>query len=106
MQQLIAAKLTETFSPTHLEIINESKSHNVPQGSESHFKVVCVSSAFEGLSSLKRHRAVQAVLKDELAGGFQGGGIHALSITALPPSKWDLNPSVEESPQCLGGSKR
>lgn len=61
--------------PTHLEVINESNMHNVPKGSESHFKVVVVSMDFENLSLIKRHRMVNDVLKDELA-----GGVHALSI--------------------------
>ena len=39
VQQRIVTKLTEVFSPTHLEAINESDMHNVPAGSETHFKV-------------------------------------------------------------------
>jgi len=40
----------------HLEVINESHKHNVPEGAESHFNVVIVSSAFEGKKLLTRHR--------------------------------------------------
>ncbi|MFT6899708.1 MAG: BolA protein, partial [Paraglaciecola sp.] len=43
IQDRIQGKLTATFTPSHLEVINESFMHNVPQGSESHFKVVIVS---------------------------------------------------------------
>ena len=34
--------------------------HNVPPGSETHFKVLIVSSSFAGLPSLARHRLVNA----------------------------------------------
>ena len=63
------------FQPSHLEVINESNMHNVPKGSETHFKVVVVSDSFEGLSLVKRHRAVNEVLAQELQ-----SGVHALSI--------------------------
>lgn len=61
--------------PTHLEVFNESYMHNVPKGSETHFKVVVVSEEFDGVSLIKRHRMVNNALRDELA-----GGVHALSI--------------------------
>ena len=68
------------LQPTHLEVINESNMHNVPRGSETHFKVVVVSSAFEDLSLIKRHRSVNDVLKSEL-----DGPVHALSIQVIYP---------------------
>ena len=61
-------KLTEAFAPQHLEVINESSGHNVPAGSESHFKVVVVSERFAGQAPLERHRLVNTALADELAG--------------------------------------
>ncbi|WP_373054340.1 BolA family protein, partial [Thioalkalivibrio sp.] len=39
MQETITRKLEERFAPEHLEVVNESHMHNVPPGSESHFKV-------------------------------------------------------------------
>ena len=45
-QDIITQKL-QALSPEHLEVINESHMHNVPEGSESHFKVVIVSDAFK-----------------------------------------------------------
>lgn len=33
----------QKLSPSHLEVVNESYMHNVPKGSESHFKVLVVS---------------------------------------------------------------
>ncbi|MFM8314373.1 MAG: BolA/IbaG family iron-sulfur metabolism protein, partial [Deltaproteobacteria bacterium] len=35
----IQKKLTGAFSPSFLEVINESHQHSVPANSETHFKV-------------------------------------------------------------------
>ena len=48
LQEAITAKITEAFTPEDLKIMNESHMHNVPSNSETHFKVVVVSEAFEG----------------------------------------------------------
>ena len=47
IQQIIEDKLTRVLVPDHLEVINESGNHNVPQGSESHFKVTLVAKSIE-----------------------------------------------------------
>ena len=49
-------------------------------GGESHFNIVVVSDAFEGQSRLARQRAVNDLLRAELA-----GPVHALSVRALTP---------------------
>ncbi len=49
--------------------------HNVPAGSESHFKVVDVSDKFEEQNLITRHRMVHDTVKEELC-----SAIHALSI--------------------------
>ena len=97
----IEEKLIRNFGPTFLQIINESNNHNVPKGSETHFKVIIVSKDFEDVSLLKRHRAVNDCLKEELA-----QSVHALSIVAKTPAQWAENSKVEKSPPCLGGSQR
>ena len=71
MQQTISEKLVQAFAPEHLEVINESHMHNVPEGSESHFKVVLVSDSFKGKMPLARHRLVNAALEEELKGKIQ-----------------------------------
>ena len=53
MESLIRRKLTDYFNPKHLEIVNESYMHNVPKGSETHFKVLVVSDKFENVSLLQ-----------------------------------------------------
>ena len=100
-QSIIIKKLDGAFSPDHIEVINESASHNVPEGSESHFKVVLVSRNFEGQSAVKRHQSVYAVLAAELQ-----SGVHALALHAYLPYEWKKQQSVPNSPDCLGGSKQ
>lgn len=53
IEKAITDALTENLSPVHLEVINESYMHNVPKGSETHFKVLVVSSRFESLPLIK-----------------------------------------------------
>lgn len=57
VQGRITTKLG-TLNPVHLEVINESYKHKVPQGSETHFKVVVVSEAFQDKPLLDRHSIV------------------------------------------------
>jgi len=100
IQRLIISKLTKTFQPVYLSVINESSNHSVPKGSETHFKVTIVSELFNDLKLIDRHRAVNECLIDELK-----TDIHSLSITARTSSQWSQNSIVEKSPNCLGGSK-
>jgi BolA family transcriptional regulator, general stress-responsive regulator len=73
----------------------------VPKDSETHFKVVVVSHAFEGRTLVKRHRMINEILADELR-----GGVHALSIHAYTPDQWTAHGGeAPKSPPCLGGSK-
>lgn len=96
VQQTIEVKLSRGLNPQHLEVINESDRHNVPAGSESHFKVVLVSEAFEGMSLVAQHRMVYSLLSDELE-----NTVHALALHTYSPSNWrSVSP---QSPECLGG---
>lgn len=38
----ITKSIRDNLQPIHLEVINESYMHNVPKGSETHFKVLVV----------------------------------------------------------------
>jgi len=100
IQQTITSKLEQALSPEHLEVINESHMHNVPEGSESHFKVVIVSDAFKDKMLLARHRMVNKVLQEELE-----GGVHALALHTLTMEEWFEKGKAPESPPCEGGSK-
>merc|ERR1712050_92810 len=89
--QAIQNKLMEKFNPVHLEIINESYMHNVPKGSETHFKVVVVSEKFNDMKPLiKRHRAINEILAEELK-----TGVHALSIIAKSPAQWNPDSTID-----------
>lgn len=100
VQQTITQKLTIALQPLHLDVINESGSHHVPAGSETHFKLVIASLRFEGQSRVQRHRRVYDILAEELA-----GGVHALAIHTYTPEEWQGSQAVPASPDCLGGSK-
>ena len=99
-QRAIEERLTQVFSPVHLEVLNES--HGRKQD-ESHFKVVIVSDAFEEQRLIKRHRAVNAALCDE-SGTLP---FHSLSIgAAKTPAEWSASADVPASPKCAGGDGR
>jgi len=99
LQQRIETKLRESLDPSHLEVINESHMHSVPKGSETHFKVVVVSSRFDGMSPVKRHQLVYGALAEEMR-----GGVHALAITSRSPAEWTASPEANASPKCHGGT--
>ncbi|MGU9977445.1 MAG: BolA family protein [Candidatus Oxydemutatoraceae bacterium WSBS_2016_MAG_OTU14] len=102
IQQIIESKIrTSKLVPEHLEVINESDKHNVPEGSESHFKLIIVSAEFSRQSLINRHRMVNEVLAEELA-----NNIHALALRTLSPEEWvEKGQSTAPTPPCLGGSK-
>lgn len=99
---VIEQKLLNAFEPLHLDVINESNNHNVPPGSESHFKVVIVAKAFEGERLIKRHRLINAVLSEELA-----EKIHALALHTYTEEEWRKmhGDNIPSSPNCMGGGK-
>lgn len=99
VQQSIESKLHSQLAPQHLEVVNESHMHSVPKGSETHFKVVVVSSRFDGLSAVRRHQLVYGALAEELR-----SGVHALAITSRSPDEWAQLPEANMSPACHGGN--
>ena len=101
MREQIEEKLAE-LSPLHLEVIDESGNHNVPERAESHFKVVIVSRSFYGERLLTRHRRVNEILKAELA-----GSVHALALHTYTEDDWKQRfGEAPMSPPCLGGSTK
>lgn len=102
IQSTIEDKLANGINAMHLEIINESNNHNVPPGSESHFKVVLVSDDFEGQTLVARHRAINKLLEDELK-----NEIHALALHTYTESEWrKRHGEAPLSPPCRGGAKQ
>ena len=78
--------LTQAFTPTRLEVINDSAKHRGHSGDdgsgESHFTVLIESEAFSGQSRLARQRMVNRALGD-----IPGERVHALAIRALAPGE-------------------
>ncbi|HAS6348680.1 TPA: BolA/IbaG family iron-sulfur metabolism protein [Vibrio vulnificus] len=98
IQEIIETKLHHTFEPSHLSVVNESYMHNVPPGSESHFKVIVVSDLFEGKRLIARHRLVNQALANELE-----NNIHALAIHTYTVQEWKLQrDGAPDSPMCMG----
>ena len=93
-QTAIERKLRTALSPERLEVVNESHlhagHHHVESGhhatfdgtGETHFRVRIVAPGFAGKSRVERHRAVNALLADELK-----AGVHALAIEATAPGE-------------------
>lgn len=99
MQTTIQNKLDAALNPEVLEVINESHMHSGP-ATESHFKVVAVSDAFQGKMLIARHRMINEALKDELK------QIHALALHTMTPDEYfEKAGKVADSPQCEGGGK-
>jgi len=80
VEKRIRRKLNEAFSPILLEIEDESAQHHGHTGhrpgGESHFRIKIVSATFKGLTKIASHRAIYAVLADDM----KEGGIHALAL--------------------------
>ena len=72
------------LSPTRLEVTDESGLHaghaGAVPGKTTHVRLVVEAEAFRGKSRMECHRAVNELLKDEIA-----AGLHALAIEARAP---------------------
>eukprot|EP00929_Paragymnodinium_shiwhaense_P053810 TRINITY_DN26977_c0_g1_i1.p1 TRINITY_DN26977_c0_g1~~TRINITY_DN26977_c0_g1_i1.p1 ORF type:complete len:162 (+),score=22.57 TRINITY_DN26977_c0_g1_i1:106-591(+) len=95
VQQHIEAKVAEALGPEHLEVTNES--HGKPSD-ESHFHVLVVSKAFEGVRPVGRHRLVSQLFTDE-KGALK---FHSLRITAKTPEQWSIDSTSPQAPKCTG----
>jgi stress-induced morphogen len=76
----ITQMLMQAFTPTRLEVTDESHKHAGHPGvrgstGETHFHIRMRSPAFDGLSLVERHRRVNGCLKD-----LFNEGLHALSL--------------------------
>lgn len=105
IQAIIQTKI-QTLNPEFVELINESHSHSVPKNSETHFKLLMVSSIFIGMNRVQRQRKVYDLLAEELK-----NGVHALTMRLLTPEEYKSEKPSEaqkefKSPNCHGGSKK
>lgn len=84
----IRTTLTTAFDPAILEVQDDSARHaghsGAQPGGQTHYNVLVVSAAFEGLNRVARSRAVHAALEAEF-GPPETGGMHALALTLRTP---------------------
>lgn len=90
--------LKESLNPVYLSIEDESANHHVPQGAETHFKVIAVSQQFIDVTRIERHRIVNKLLNQEF-----NQGLHALSMHLYTLEEWEKNSTVLKSPTCRDG---
>lgn len=76
--QEIQADIARGMACAHLEV----------DGDGRHFFATIVSAEFEGLSRVRRHQRVYAVLGDQMR-----ERIHALSMKTLTPAEWSAQPA-------------
>jgi stress-induced morphogen len=73
----LRAALTQAFSPTALEVQDDSAHHaghaGAQPGGQTHYSVLLVSPSFQGVSRVARSRAVD--------------GMHALALTLRTPEE-------------------
>lgn len=97
MADNIKAALLAAFMPSFFNIEDESQFHH--KGEQTHYKVVLVSDAFEGLPAVKRHQLVYSALGDLMQ------QFHALVLHTYSPNEWRSNTldTIAASPVCHGG---
>jgi BolA family transcriptional regulator, general stress-responsive regulator len=84
IEQAIHEKL-QILAPVNLELLDESGQHvghEGAQGGGGHYRLLIVSSHFEGKSRIERHRMVYRAL-----GELMQHSVHALAIQAYTPAE-------------------
>ena len=84
--QTICQRLEAAFSPSLLELTDESHLHIGHAGNQGggHYRVHIVSAQFAGMNRVARHRAIPQVLH-----ALYPSQIHALSIRAQTPEEYE-----------------
>ncbi|MCY0963591.1 BolA family protein [Parathalassolituus penaei] len=95
VEQVILDKVA-ALNPEHVQLLNESHMHAGP-ATDSHFKLVMVSAAFDGKRAVARHQMLYGLLAEELK-----GPVHALALHLFTPTEWAANNQVPASPTCQG----
>ncbi|WP_044407863.1 BolA family protein [Thiomicrospira microaerophila] len=93
MQQQIEDQVKQMLTPIYMRVDNESHMHAGP-AADSHFKLVLVSPAFEGLARVKRHQCVYKALAAQMT------HIHALALHTYSPKEWQDSQTIPTSPLC------
>ena len=81
----LAADLRTALAAEHVQVYDESARHRGHAGAleGGHFDAVVVSTRFEGLGRVERHRLVYAALGD-----LRERRIHALALSTFTPEEW------------------
>ncbi|KAJ1990233.1 BolA domain UV induced protein Uvi31 [Coemansia spiralis] len=99
LEQKIRRLIEENYSPLVLEIENDSHKHrhHAPmqgvESTETHFRIKVVSADFVGLTQIKRHRNIYALLKEDME---REGGIHALALVTKTPKEVGMEESESD----------
>ena len=79
----IAQKLKDALLPQHLEVEDVSHHHaghaGWREGGGTHFTVTIKAASFAGKSRVQKHRLVNSILADELAGDIPALELHLSS---------------------------
>ena len=94
VRDTIQEKINAELAPTVLVVNDDSEKHANHKGmhdghagvrsNESHFSVVVVAEAFQGMTPIKRHRMVNAILQKEF-----DDGLHALQLSTKTPAEYE-----------------
>lgn len=94
VRDTIQEKIAAELRPTVLIVKDDSEKHATHKGmhdghagvrsNESHFSVVVVTEAFQGMTPVKRHRMVNAILQKEF-----DDGLHALQLSTKTPAEYE-----------------
>ncbi len=84
--EIIREKIETALAPSTLDITDESHLHQGHaghrEGGESHFRLLIVAKAFEGMKQVGRQRKIYQILSDEM-----DNPIHALALKTLTPDE-------------------
>ncbi|KAK4094248.1 hypothetical protein Purlil1_1739 [Purpureocillium lilacinum] len=81
----LRSAITERLQAVHVEVTDMSG------GCGQAFTTLIISPQFQGLTSLKRHRLVNAALKDEIA------AVHAWTAKCQTPDEWQRDKAKAEA---------
>ena len=88
--------ISTALKPDLLQIEDESHGHRVPEGSQSHFKIIIVSNSFDSLTRVARYRLVHSIVDSEFK-----QGLHALTLSLFTPEEFAKSTNnVPKSPPC------
>lgn len=96
----IEKRLTDGLELIEYRLENESHMHSGDR-TDTHFKLVVVSPAFDGKRLVQRHQLIYGLVSD-----LMQNPIHALAMHLHTPAEWEAQQGfVPASPNCMGGSK-